>query len=396
MADPSSDESPAKSALDRSGSGEISPATRNKKRGLLSRMWRVVFGGRSEDYEKKLKHLSKEEASVHSRMKRRALRTRKAARNIIVFSAILEVAAVALAIVTVRASHLNWTMKIVRSLPVILSPGLSFVIYTTLVRVTRMLDRKDEKTLERLRAERKEKLDELKELTNYYSTQELIQRYDLDPAAKAAAASVLASKLGADSGLKVHLGDESISNPQSARSNDVELVQSGGLRNRRHRHQRSNSTGSSEAPKSTIGASNEPGADGENDLNQSQVVVEHHRGSSAGDGGWLARIASLLVGEDPSQCFALICGYCLRHNGLARREDFPHITYYCPHCHALNTSRQPGEHDSASTSGMASTPTSYDGSLVRNLSNASSASGGGEVRTNIAAASQDHPVGSAE
>nr|AFK47646.1 unknown [Lotus japonicus] len=24
------------------------------------------------------------------------------------------------------------------------------------------------------------------------------------------------------------------------------------------------------------------------------------------------------------------------HNGLAQKEDFPFITYYCPHCHALN------------------------------------------------------------
>lgn len=29
--------------------------------------------------------------------------------------------------------------------------------------------------------------------------------------------------------------------------------------------------------------------------------------------------------------------------GLARKEDFPHITYYCPHCHALNTSGRSAE-----------------------------------------------------
>lgn len=36
-------------------------------------------------------------------------------------------------------------------------------------------DRKDQKTLERLRAERQAKIDELKEKTNYYITQQLIQ-----------------------------------------------------------------------------------------------------------------------------------------------------------------------------------------------------------------------------
>lgn len=36
-------------------------------------------------------------------------------------------------------------------------------------------DRRDQKILDRLRAERKEKIDELKERTNYYVTQQLIQ-----------------------------------------------------------------------------------------------------------------------------------------------------------------------------------------------------------------------------
>lgn len=43
--------------------------------------------------------------------------------------------------------------------------------------------------------------------------------------------------------------------------------------------------------------------------------------------------------------------------GLARKEDFPYITYYCPHCHALNGSQQPGEHEVSLSSGK-STPTS--------------------------------------
>lgn len=41
--------------------------------------------------------------------------------------------------------------------------------------------------------------------------------------------------------------------------------------------------------------------------------------------------------------------------GLARKEDYPHITYYCPHCHALNTSKQSMGPYSGSTSGQ-STP----------------------------------------
>lgn len=35
--------------------------------------------------------------------------------------------------------------------------------------------------------------------------------------------------------------------------------------------------------------------------------------------------------------------FCLLCTGLARREEFPYITYYCPHCHALNRPKQSEE-----------------------------------------------------
>ena len=38
---------------------------------------------------------------------------------------------------------------------------------------------------------------------------------------------------------------------------------------------------------------------------------------------------------------------------MARKEDFPYITYYCPHCHALNGSHQSGDHSSGLSSGQA-------------------------------------------
>lgn len=59
--------------------------------GVLGRMWRGLFGGR-EDYEKRLQYLSKEEAAVHARMRRRTQFSRRTVRNIIVLSVIAEVA----------------------------------------------------------------------------------------------------------------------------------------------------------------------------------------------------------------------------------------------------------------------------------------------------------------
>ena len=143
------------------------------------------------------------------------------------------------------------------------------------------------------------------------------QRYDTDPAAKAAAATALASKLGADSGLKVYVGDES-SGASTGKTKDVEVVQSSGLRNRKQVTSRSTSSGTT-----TPNYSDQQFV-GSGKIDQTQtpehnqlVVVEHHnpQSSTMNDGGWIARIAALLVGEDPTQSYALVCGNCRMHNG---------------------------------------------------------------------------------
>lgn len=69
----------------------LPPAPKKQRKGIFSGIWRGIFGVRSEDYEKKLQHLSKEEATVHARMKRRAQSSRRMVRNFIVFSVIVEV-----------------------------------------------------------------------------------------------------------------------------------------------------------------------------------------------------------------------------------------------------------------------------------------------------------------
>ena len=53
------------------------------------------------------------------------------------------------------------------------------------------------------------------------------------------------------------------------------------------------------------------------DSEPKQLVVEHHNPQAyvANDGGWISRLAALLVGEDPTQSYALICGNCHMHNG---------------------------------------------------------------------------------
>ncbi|KAM1134366.1 hypothetical protein ACFX2I_043524 [Malus domestica] len=330
------------------------PAVAKKKRqGIFSRMFSGIFRLHRDDFEKRLQYISKEEATVLARMQRRTITWRRMTRHLILFSVFFEVIAIFYAIVTTRATDLDWKMRTFRILPMFLLPAISSVSYSAFASFTKMRDRKDTKTLERLRAERQAKIDELKERTNYYTTQQLIQRYDPDPAAKAAAATVLASKLSMDSGMKFYVGDESKGNASAGKSHDVDLVHSGELRNRKPVHTRSNSTGSvplnpleEETPRSAR-------SDGQTS-EYNQLVVSHHnpQGPSPQDGGWIARIAALLVGEDPTQSYALICGNCHMHNGLAKKEDFPYITYFCPHCHALNQPKHLEGHTSGSNTPM--------------------------------------------
>jgi len=86
-----------------------------------------------------------------------------------------QIVAVGYAIMTTRSPDLSWQMRAVRVLPMFLVPALAALIYSTITRLTKMLDNRDQHTLEKLRTERQAKIDELKERTNYYTTQQLIQ-----------------------------------------------------------------------------------------------------------------------------------------------------------------------------------------------------------------------------
>ncbi|WJX09910.1 hypothetical protein P8452_00691 [Trifolium repens] len=356
---------------------------KKKRKGFVSRIWNFVFRSNKDDFEKRLQCISKEEASVSSRMNIRSRSWRRTSRHIIIFSILFEVIAVAYAIMTTRSVYMNWKMRAIRVLPMFLLPALSYATYSTFVSFIRMCDRRDQKILDRLRAERKEKIDELKEKTNYYITQQLIQKYDTDPAAKAAAATVLASKLGADSGLKVYMEDKSKSGAPKGKPNNVEPVQSSGLRNRKQGQTQPTSlaTTTPNHPDQQLVASG-GAAQTQARVQKQLVVVEHHQPQSSTkyDGGLVARIAALLVGEDPMQSYALICGNCYMHNGLARREEFPFITYYCPHCHALNKPKQSDEPISGFNLPNTGSPKTDDGEAVKNASISSSDSLVGNIK----------------
>jgi len=76
------------SAVVLSASGEKKTT---KRKGLFSRLWNAIFRVRGDDFEKRLKNISKEEATVRNRMKRRSITRRNFIRNLIAFSVFFEV-----------------------------------------------------------------------------------------------------------------------------------------------------------------------------------------------------------------------------------------------------------------------------------------------------------------
>ncbi|KAI3695256.1 hypothetical protein L1987_78250 [Smallanthus sonchifolius] len=236
--------------------------------------------------------------------------------NLIIFSVIFELVAVGYAIMTTRTVDMDWRMRPLRVLPMFLLPALSFGLHYGLSRFTKFCNRRDQKTLERLQEERQAKIDELKERTNYYTTQQLIQKYDPDPAA---AASVLASKLGADSGLKLFLADET--QPNTYDTSSVELQQSSGLRKRNQSNPKSPGSNAGHQFDKEMPQFGEN--EGSGNLPHDHLVVEHHDPAALGaqDGSWIAKIAALLVGEDPTESYALICGNCHMHNDTIASAD---------------------------------------------------------------------------
>ncbi|KAH7732243.1 CRE-LNP-1 protein [Aphelenchoides avenae] len=52
------------------------------------------------------------------------------------------------------------------------------------------------------------------------------------------------------------------------------------------------------------------------------------------------RIIDYVMGDGPSNRYALICRNCHSHNGMALREEFEQISYNCFKCNAFNPSRR--------------------------------------------------------
>jgi len=58
------------------------------------------------------------------------------------------------------------------------------------------------------------------------------------------------------------------------------------------------------------------------------------------DRGVLDRMVEYLVGDGPSNRYALVCRRCHRHNGMALKEEFEFLAFHCAYCQFLNPSKR--------------------------------------------------------
>lgn len=64
---------------------------KKRNKSLISRIWKFIFRSNENDLEKRLQYISKQEASVLSRMNKRSRFLRRTSRHIIIFSVLFEV-----------------------------------------------------------------------------------------------------------------------------------------------------------------------------------------------------------------------------------------------------------------------------------------------------------------
>lgn len=54
----------------------------------------------------------------------------------------------------------------------------------------------------------------------------------------------------------------------------------------------------------------------------------------------ISRLIDVVVGDGPSNRYALICCYCHCHNGMALKDEFEYLAYRCCYCNAYNPPRK--------------------------------------------------------
>ncbi|KIY63287.1 hypothetical protein CYLTODRAFT_494040 [Cylindrobasidium torrendii FP15055 ss-10] len=213
-----------------------------------------------------------------------------------------------------RGSSARRFRTLVEGVPVVAGP----VIIMAMVRAIQWwYTRKgnaEEKALQSLLKEQRAKVEEIKKKTNYYSTRELLKRYDASPSATL---PMTPKKKGTRPSGIVTTGPASPIASSSAVPVNGPI---GGLTIATPLRETSQAVSSS--PFGTPGTPSRPPP-------------------TPSRKQWYDKLADAVLGdEDDTARYALVCENCFVHNGLVKESVWDDIQYSCPKCSHFNPSRR--------------------------------------------------------
>ncbi|KAM0787783.1 hypothetical protein ACM66B_003838 [Microbotryomycetes sp. NB124-2] len=274
--------------------------------GLLSVFRPLYRRSQPTDYETVLSNLEKQIKAAEAHLLQIRLRERRANALFVTYSVgawlVYALAWYAWLRHSTRASA-SFGASLVLLAPLVIGPV--FIIFTR--RIVRSFYKrqqtKEETVLRRLKKQQRDKVEELKRKTGYYSTKNLIDKYDEDEAKKAAAKPGLQQQKQQPKGKQPMQPTQQIQQPPGFGPGMQQVGPPG------------------QAPPLLPPAPPVP---------PPRTLMD--------------KVADALIGvnadDEPYNKYALICGKCYAHNGLVPREQYDTIQYQCPRCGFMNPSRR--------------------------------------------------------
>ncbi|KAG0364579.1 hypothetical protein BC939DRAFT_174366 [Gamsiella multidivaricata] len=202
----------------------------------------------------------------------------------------------------------------------------------------------EESQLSMLRADQRLKVEELKKKTAYYSTKTLLERYDPSsqrsngPRTGPDGRPIAPSQNGQPKTQQTNMMDPGLRQRQGPGIMNSQGIPAGpgrpiGVSSGAQHHQQS---------QMRHGPQNTPrGPQGPYPQQPSFPSGPSPYGSTNTERHWYDKIVDVIVGDEgPDTKYALICGQCHAHNGLALPQEIDDIQYVCPKCNFFNQSRR--------------------------------------------------------
>ncbi|KAF8888145.1 hypothetical protein CPB84DRAFT_1786333 [Gymnopilus junonius] len=270
---------------------------------------RRIFGKKNdEDYETILSNLANDIQKRQTRLSEIRLRERRSSLLATLYTLAIWVAYVSLWYLNALPNLHDGTYikhqstdKFLKGFPVVIGPIIILFIRRVVQIWYKRKGDAEEKHLKELMKKRRDKVEEIKKKTNYYTTRDLLQKYD-----------------------------EAVPPPALLRQRIPPGQALPSTPGRMAPPANGNAQPQTPAPSAALQAHLSPGT-------PAYPIAPPRR-------QWYDKLADALLGEDdpsiasPGSRYALICEKCFNHNGLVKESMWEETQYVCPKCGHFNAS----------------------------------------------------------